>query len=677
METKVKGTLRSYLLWPILFAVLNIACGIAVYVVDSSSGQIVLGFAAVTSLVAIGIFVSYYRRLNRSLVNFASEYAHIQRELLNDMVIPYALMDEKGRILWANKSFSSVTGEEKNFYDIFPDVKREELEPGEDSFEICIHAEHEERKYQIDIHEVKFEGGTEKMLFNRDSEDGPGMYAIYLTDETDKLMYIQQLWNQEMVVALVYVDNYDEALESIDEVKRSMLSALVDRKLNKYISSYGGLMRKTEKDKYFAVFTQKFLKKMRDDRFSILEEVKTVNMGNEVAITISMGVGITGDNYNQKFDSARAAIDMALARGGDQAVLKTGEKIEYFGGKSHSTEKYTRVKARVKAHALRELIESKDKVFIMGHQRGDVDSIGAAIGVQRAAKTSGKKAYIVLDQMLPAVKPICDRIAESPDYDEDLFITSMRAKEILDDNSLLVVVDTNRPSYTENPDILRRAKSVVVIDHHRQTREVISNAALSYVEPYASSACEMVAEILQYYADNIKIKTMDADAMYAGIIMDTDNFNTKAGVRTFEAAAFLRRNGADMTKVRKMFRDEFRDYQVRTEAVSKAVLFRQNYAIGKCVGETQENITVVSAQAANELLNIRNVKASFVFSKVENTVYISARSIDEVNVQIVMEQLGGGGHMSVAGAQIADVSIDEAIARLEDVLTNMEENKEI
>lgn len=675
-KVKAKGTLREYMMWPLVVAGLNILLAFVLLYIDKTAGQLGLAFAFLVSVLAAVVYIYYRKRMNKALVSFASEYAHIQKMLLDEMYVPYGLADAQGHILWMNDEFRKIAEKENRvLFDMFTDIKQEVF--FEEGQQVTVHSEYNGRKYQIDIRKVSFDGNAGEILFHKKAGQAAEMYAVYLKDETEKLAYIQQLWDQELVVAIIYLDNYDEALESVEEVRRSLLSALVDRKVNKYIAAYGGLLRKTEKDKYFAVLPQKYMAKMREERFALLEDVKTVNIGNDMAVTISMGLGIGGDSYTQNYEYARAAIDMALGRGGDQAVVKTQERIDYYGGKSQSTERYTRVKARVKAHALRELIETKEKVFIMGHQRSDIDAVGAAIGIYRAAKVSGRKAYIILDQRIPSIKPICDRLEESPDYEEELFIGTPRAKELIDDNSVLVVVDVNRPSYTESPDLLKRTKHIVVLDHHRQTREIISNAVLSYVEPYASSACEMVAEILQYYSDNVRLKALDADAMYAGIMIDTNGFTTKTGVRTFEAAAFLRRSGADVVRVRKMFRDDINDYQIRTETVSKARLFHQQYAIGICQGETQENITVVSAQAANELLNIRNVKASFVLSQVDDTIFISARSIDEVNVQIIMEQLGGGGHMSVAGAQLKEVSFDEAVGQLEEVLVRMEENGEI
>jgi c-di-AMP phosphodiesterase-like protein len=384
-----------------------------------------------------------------------------------------------------------------------------------------------------------------------------------------------------------------------------------------------------------------------------------------------------GLTYSQNYEFARNAIDLALGRGGDQAVVKNAETVLYFGGKSQQVEKNTKVKARVKAQALREIITSKDTVLIMGHRLGDVDSFGSAIGIYRIAKTLEKRAYIVINDITSSVQPLISLFQDNPEYEDDMFVNSQRAIELADTNAALVVVDVDKPSITECPELLKLCKSIIVLDHHRKGSETIENATLSYVEAYASSACEMVSEILQYIGDNIKIRPDEADCMYSGIMIDTNNFMTKTGVRTFEAAAFLRRNGADVTRVRKLFREDANEYKARADAVSQAEIYRGSYAISTCVNLDVQSPTVLGAQAANELLNMKGVKASFVLTEYQNQIYVSARSIDEVNVQVIMERLGGGGHMNVAGCQMEDVTLTEAIAVIKETLDTMIEEGEI
>ena len=502
------------------------------------------------------------------------------------------------------------------------------------------------------------------------------LIAMYLYDETEIIRLQKDNADQKLIQGLLYIDNYEEALESIDEVRRSLLTALVDRKINKYFQSIDAIIKKLEKDKYYLVFQNKYLDQLKSAKFSILDEVRAVNIGNEMSVTISIGLGVNGEAYSRGYESARAAIDLALGRGGDQVVIKGNDNVEYYGGKSGSVEKSTRVKARVKAHALREFVEVKDKVIIMGHAIADVDSFGAAVGVYRIAKTLNKKAHIVLNELTSSVRVMVSRFLDNPEY-EDMIINHTQAIDMMDDNTLLVVVDVNRPSYTECPELLEYAKTIVILDHHRQTGESIDNAILSYIEPYASSACELVAEILQYIGEGVRLKSVEADAMFSGIMIDTNNFLTKTGVRTFEAAAFLRRNGADVTRIRKAFRTEMPEYLAKAKSITTMETYLQYYALAVCDGGMVESPTVLGAQVANELMDVNNIRASFVFTEYNNMIYVSARSIDELNVQVVMEKLGGGGHMSVAEAQFSDCTVEEAKNRVKEVLNKMTQEGEI
>ncbi len=530
---------------------------------------------------------------------------------------------------------------------------------------------YEEKDYRIVLHKTTLEEIVDEHPLVEYPEGGVYLTSMYLFDETQIKYYMKENQDQKLISGLIYIDNYDEALESVENVRRSLLVALIDRKINKYISDVDGIVRKLEKDKYFIVFQYRYLKNMQENRFSLLDEVKNVSIGNEMAVTLSVGLGVNGENYTEACEYARIAMDLALGRGGDQAVIKDGENIYYYGGKSKQVEKNTRVKARVKAHALREILENNDKVIIMGHKIGDVDSFGSGIGIYRAAKSMAKRCYIVVNEITSSVRPLLDGFNPGNGYEEDLFLNSSKAIEKVDDNTVVIVVDVNRPSYTECEELLQIAKNIVVIDHHRQSSEVIDNAVLSYVEPYASSASEMVAEILQYIGDNIKIKQLEADALYAGIVIDTNNFVNKTGVRTFEAAAFLRRNGADIIRVRKMFRDNMEDYRAKAETIHNMELFEEIFAISVSPTDGIESPTIVAAQAANDLLNISGIKASFVLTEYNSKVYISARSIDEINVQLIMEQMGGGGHLSTAGAQLKNCSLDNAKEQLKSTIKRM------
>ena len=547
-------------------------------------------------------------------------------------------------------------------------LTREYLEKAEDID--SVDTEHEGHYYKLVTRKLHFSDVTrDNQIIDIAQEEF--LAALYLFDETELYKYRAEIEEQKQVAALVYIDNYEEALDSIEDVKRSLLVALIDRKVNQYFAKMDGLVRKIEKDKYFVVFKHKYLEDMKENKFRLLEEVKGIKVGNEMAVTLSIGIGVNRDCYTENYEYARAAIDLALGRGGDQVVLKEGNEILYYGGKAKQVESKTRVKARVKAQALEEIIESSENVLIMGHSISDVDSFGAGVGIYCAATLLGKKAQIVINDPTSSIRPLMEYFTVEEGYAEDMFVNSEEAIEMVSKSTVVVVVDTNRPSYTECPELLNMTESIVVFDHHRQTSEVIENPILSYIEPYASSACEMVAEVLQYVKDGVKLNSVEADCIYAGILIDTNNFMTKTGVRTFEAAAFLKRSGAEVTRVRKKLRNDMACYKARAEAVRHAEVYRGAFAIAVCPSENVESPTIVGAQAANELLNIIGIKASFVLTEYNRKIYISSRSIDEINVQIIMERLGGGGHLNVAGAQLTNCTIVQAKHRLQGIIDEM------
>lgn len=674
-KIQYSGKLKSYMQWPVIMVLFFLIMNVAVYFLDVKAGLVVSVFFVLYAVMVLVMRFHYKPSIMNEMISFATQYGQIQKTLLNEFSIPYAILDIDGRVIWMNEAFCKVVGKDKQYHksigSLFPEIGAGTIARLGEEESIQVHFG--DRDFSAELQRVSIESLTKSVSLVEVPEDENFMIAMYLFDNTELVKYKRENDEQKMVAGLIYLDNYDEALDSIEEVRRSLLVALIDRKINKYISAYDGVVKKLEKDKYFVVLKNKYLEELKANRFSLLEEVKAVNIGNEMSVTLSIGIGVGGSGYVQNYEFSRIAIELALGRGGDQAVVKEREKISYYGGKSQQMEKSTRVKARVKAHALREFIGGADEVVVMGHKITDIDSFGAAVGVYRAAQMMNKKAHIVIGEINGSIRPWINMFLESREYDEDMFVKHERAMEIVDNHTVLVVVDTNRPSMCECEELLSQTKTIVVLDHHRQSNDVIKNAVLSYIEPYASSACEMVAEILQYFSDDVRLKSVEADSIYAGIIVDTNNFLTKTGVRTFEAAAFLRRCGADVTRVRKLFRDDMPSYKARAETVRHAEVFMGCYAISRCPGENIDSPTVVGAQAANELLNIVGVKASFVLTEFHNRIYISARAIDEVNVQIIMERLGGGGHLNIAGAQLDGVTMEEAIQKVKDVLTKMTE----
>lgn len=678
---KLKGKMLTHLLYPVILGLMAVCIGVYVYVHNMTAGLVIIGAGAVYVLVALIMYFLHKPVVMHDLINFAVDYAKVQKVLLRDLAIPYGLMDIDGNILWLNKELEALfEGRDvkgQNVSEIFTERTVEDFVSSEErkEFEMNYH----DRAYSIVCRRINVSDVFTSTQVLSIEDDRDCLVAFYMFDETENRRLLKENSDQRLVAGLIYIDNYEEALESVEDVKKSLLTALIERKINQFGANIDAVVKKLEKDKYFIAFQYKYLEGLQAGKFEILDEVRSVNIGNEMDMTISMGIGYNGDTYTQNCEYSRMAMDMALGRGGDQAVVKDGDRTYYYGGKSKQVEKNTRVKARVKAHALREILSSKENVIIMGHKIGDIDSFGAAIGIYRAVKSLNKKAYIVLNEVTTSLRPMINRFAGNTDYEEDLLIKSPIAIELAkkEKNTAVIVVDVNRPSYTECPELLELCKTVVVLDHHRQTSEIIENALLSYVEPFASSTCEMVAEILQYIQDGIKLKQVEADAMYGGIMIDTNNFTQKTGVRTFEAAAFLRRNGADVTRVRMMFRNDIAEYKARAEAVSRAEVFCEQFAMADCDASGLESPTVVCAQAANELLNISGINASFVLTDYNNRIYISARSIDKINVQLIMERLNGGGHMNIAGAQLDGYTIDEAKNCLRETIKLMIEEGDI
>ncbi len=639
-----------------------------------------IGFTVIYFAVTLILYFVNKPLIMNELVSFATEYGQIQKKLLRELELPYALLDEEGRVMWTNKAFENVVhqpkGYSKSITSLFPSITIDLLPDNDVIEETECDLEYENRDYTAKFRKISLKEMAEhSSIIDAKGYDGY-LIACFLFDETALHIALQEVDDQSLCVGMIYLDNYDEAMESVEEVRQSLLIAVLDRKVNKYVASVDGICKKLEKDKFLVILRKKAAIQLQEEHFELLDEIKKVSIGNEMAVTASIGIGLDGLSYAQDYEFARNAIDLALGRGGDQAVIKTPAGVTYYGGKSQQVEKNTRVKARVKAHALREIITAKETVLVMGHLRPDSDSFGAAVGIYCMARALQRKAYIVLESVNNDVQAIVDSFRAIPGNDE-VVINHQQAIDMAGSNTALVVVDVNKPSLTECPDLLHLAKTVVVLDHHRAGNEIIENATLSYVEPFASSACEMISEILQYVQDDVKLKGEEADCMYSGIMVDTNNFLTKTGVRTFEAAAFLRRCGADVTRVRKMFRSGAEEYKAKADAVSQAEIYRDFYAISVCTADELPYPPVVGAQAANELMNIQGIRASFVLTEYQGKIYVSARSIDEVNVQLIMERMGGGGHMNIAACQLEGINLLVAIGEVKRTIDDMIDSGEL
>lgn len=675
---KLKRRVQLIILLPIVLALGLLGATIYINGISSQMGVIAVALLILFIVTILIMYFTLLPELSSVLVDYSLEQGKIQKELLHELEIPYAILDTDGHIMWANNMFHDTIGVAHNkrikkpvdsyFSELLP-----EIIDGSESVDINV--DYNDRKYKASIKRIDM-----SKVFEEDKDEDKGddiVLALYLFDETNLRKLEQETIDQKLYAGLLYLDNYDEVMDNLEDVKHSILTALVERKINMYLSNIDAIVKHIENDKYFFVFKQKYMQTLRNDRFSILDDVKNINVGNDIAMTLSIGIGadLDSDNngYMSAYENARTAIGMAMGRGGDQAAVKLGEQVTYYGGKSAGTEKTTRVKARVKAQAFEELLLAKEKVIIMAHKRPDADAFGSAVGIFRLVSAMNKKAYIVLNEVTDAIRPLVSSFKAANMYD-GVFLTSTEAVAQVDQNTVVVVCDVNRPSMTECEELLTLVPTVVVFDHHRQTNEAIKGATLSYIEPFASSACEMIAEMYQYMSKSPKLKSQEADAMYAGILIDTDNFLNKTGVRTFEAASFLRKNGADVVRVRKMFRSSMTELKERAQGISNAEIFMGHFALSYVDADesSKEAPTVPVAKAANELLNVENIDASFVVTVAENGIlYVSARSIGDINVQIIMERFNGGGHANIAGAQLEGKTKEEFFDELKSVLKEM------
>lgn len=584
------------------------------------------------------------KKMQRYIEELYSDIDAAARYAILNLPMPLTMLDFDGRISWYNSKFSEMLG--------MKDLLGLELEA------LVHHFDLDKILQEKELVEVKI---SEKYyhiyanIIKMDQDQNRFTIMLYWIDTTTAKIMIDRYEDEKPIIAMVQVDNYDDVMSEVKEDKRPFLTSEIDSKINLWASRMNALIKKYQNDKYIVVFENKYLENLEVKKFSILDEIREIEAGNKFPVTLSIGVGVSGKNFTQSEEYAFSALELALGRGGDQAVVRKIGNFDFYGGKTKAVEKRNKVKARIIAHGLRPLIDESKRVIIMGHKYPDMDCFGAAIGINRAVISRGKDAYIVLNQVNEAIKNIYEVFKDEPAYK---FITSEEALELAEENVLLVVVDTHRPSITECPQLLEDLQRVVLIDHHRRGTEYIENTALKYHEPYASSTCELVTEILQYMENKINIEKIEAEALMAGIAVDTKNFTFKTGVRTFEAASLLKRFGADTTQVKQFFQDDLTTFISKANLVSSAKLYDHDVAISVCY-DIVPNATLIAAQAADDLLNIRGIATSFVISmNEENIVFISGRSLGDTNVQMILEKLGGGGHMTTAGAQFKETSMD-------------------
>lgn len=565
-----------------------------------------------------------------------------------NLPVPLVVIEFDGRINWYNSKFTDMVNEKsaigKSILNMIPQLVIDQLKNGEQQEGVRIG----ERSYDVYANHVTLD------------EDNP-IIMLYWFDITEYFDLKMKYREERPLVAMINVDNYEDVMNETKEEKIPFVTSEIEKKVNLWATRMNAMIKRYQKDKYIAIFESKYLENLETKRFSILDEVREIDVGNKIPVTLSIGIGVNGNTLAQVEEDALTCLELALGRGGDQVVIRKKNTFEFYGGKTKAVEKRNRVKARVIAHGFKSLIDESSRVMVMGHKSPDMDSFGAALGVFRGVINRGKEVHIVLREVNDAIVNVYDTIRGKELYK---FLTPEQAIEAIDENTLVVVVDTHKPSLTECPELLDLTDRVVLIDHHRRSTEFIDKAVLKYMEPYASSTSELVTEILQYMENKPKIEKEEADALLAGITVDTKNFSLKTGVRTFDAAAYLRRQGADTTRVRQLFQDDLETFIEKAAIVGTAVRHKDTIAISTSA-VTSASIQLIAAQAADDLLDIRGINASFVIAKtLEGTVFISGRSLGDINVQIILEMLGGGGHLEVAGAQFKDADIEEVKTRL-------------
>lgn len=618
------------------------------------------------ALIATTIFIAFIIYDNRNVElkklelknfveNFSSNIDIDSKNILLRVPFPLMIINEKGQVLWHNTRLSGifldseVLGKNISSFIKEIDVKKVVNSKKTNHKNLLIN----NRYYDMHLSNIEPKGNKKGSIT-----------LLYFLDVTEEFNLKKELQDSKDAIVLIEVDNLDEVLKVTDQDKRPLLEAEIERTINSYNQSLNGVIKKYFSGKYILFIRNKYLNREIEKKFEILDIIREINLTNKLSVTLSMGVGVSGETPLENYNLALSAIELALGRGGDQVVVKNTEKLLFFGGKTKEIEKRTKVKARVLAHALVDVIKNSSNVFIMGHVNPDTDCFGAAIGLNSVIRSLGKKSYILLDELNNSIEGIYDQYVSIDDNEESI-IKSSQCFSMADEDSLLIVVDTNSSKYLLNNKVLDIIKKVVIIDHHRRSKSGIEDPLLHYIETYASSTSELITEMIQYMKESHKLGLVEAEALLAGITVDTKNFCFKTGVRTFEAAAFLRSQGADTIEVKKLFANDLDRFINRSEIIKSASV-ENNVAIAACPTNIEDNI--LAAQAADELLNITGIQASFVLVKIGDDINISGRSLGEINVQLILEEFGGGGHLTMAGARVKNASIHEVAIQLKEAV---------
>lgn len=556
---------------------------------------------------------------------------------------PLIILEMNGNVIWRSEKFAmEFANIDINNYlnDILVEIN---LKSAENTKIKCI-----TKEIEINNRYYKIIGEFERKFNNQKKRSNDNLAIIYFIDETDKIKLKKEYDASKSCVGIIMIDNYDDTMQRMERQDRPQILAEIEKRVYKWIEIANGIIIKTERDSFVLLFENRFMESIKQNKFSILDEIKEIN--SKMQITLSIAISNEGKSNKERYKSAMAAMDIVLGRGGDQAAIRENGKYLFYGGRVEEVERRTKVKARIIAHALQELIQESNRVVVMGHINPDVDAAGSALGIYRIVRTLGKEAYIAIDYKYAGIQNFVQDLFENEEY-KGIFKSKDEIEEFVDQDTLLIIVDTHKKSLVESQAILEKTNKIAIIDHHRRSEDYIKKSMLTFQEVYASSAAELVTEILQYIQEDVKIRTIEAESLYAGIMVDTKNFTFKTGVRTFEAAAFLRKCGVDIIKVKKWFQSDLQSYSKISDIVKKAEIIRSSIAISEYNVEEKET-GLICAKAADELLTIGNITASFVLGKMDSYVVISGRSIGDINVQIILEKLGGGGHINLAGAQV-------------------------
>ena len=571
---------------------------------------------------------------------------------------PLIVIETNGNVVWKSSKFiQEFANIDINTYlnDIVKELKLEIQNSREENKQELKELINKQVVIGDKIYEIFGEYVKSKGKDNK--KENEYMATLYFVDNTQNIHLLEKYNNSRICIGTIMIDNYEEIMQRISAEDRPIITATIEKKLYDWASEYKGLIVKSDRDTFVVILEQENLKKLEDEKFSILDEIKEISIPGKIQTTLSIAISNEGNSNYEKYKTSQATIDIALGRGGDQAIIRKNGKYTFFGGRTQEMEKRTKVKARIVSHALEELMQEASNVIIMGHSNSDMDAMGAGFGVYRIAKTIGKDAYVVNETFGTSLDSFIEAAKQEEEY-RQCIIRKDKALELINTETLLVVVDTHKTSYVEVPELLSKTNKIVIIDHHRRSTDFIENAILTFHEVYASSASELVTELIEYSEKNIELTTLETEGLYAGIMMDTKNFTFKTGVRTFEAAAFLRKFGIDIIKVKKWFQSDLETYHKISDIVSRAEIINNTIGIST-YEENDTNSNVICAKAADELLTINEITASFVIGNLGDKVCISGRSIGDINVQVILEKLGGGGHITLAGAQVEGMSLQE------------------